>query len=81
MATTTPPSTLGAHIRDARKAKGMTQAQLGEAVGMLQSSVSGWESGKVIPGLTHLFQMADVLGVRYEAWFKAAVADYKNGAR
>ena len=73
MATTTK---LGTLLREGRAASKMTQTQVGEAVGMLQSSVSGWESGKVVPGITHLLMLADVLGLDYGDLFEAAVADY-----
>jgi transcriptional regulator with XRE-family HTH domain len=61
-----PIETVGARIRAARLAQGMTQADLAEAVGVSRSAVAQWEterSGQVRGNLTRI---ASVLGVSVE---------------
>ena len=41
----TKPDIVGRRIRDLRKRRGLTQAQLAEATGLLQSQISQIESG------------------------------------
>lgn len=36
-------------IKELRKKAALTQAELAEAVGVTQSTVSQWESGKAVP--------------------------------
>ncbi len=61
-----PTETVGARIRAARLARGMTQADLAGAVGVSRSAVAQWEterSGQVRGNLTRI---ASVLGVSVE---------------
>lgn len=53
---------MGEKLRAARKAAGMTQAQLAEAVGCTQKDISRWESGLHEPGALTLKKMAQALG-------------------
>jgi len=46
-----------------RKHRGMTQAKLGEAVGVTQASIAGIEKGKRDPSVKLLRKLADALGV------------------
>lgn len=48
-------------ISSIRKAKGMTQGQLAQAVGVTQVDVSRWERGAVTPRIASLRKIADVL--------------------
>lgn len=41
-------------LRDARKAKGLTQAQLGELVGCAKNTISSYESGVNEPSVAVL---------------------------
>jgi transcriptional regulator with XRE-family HTH domain len=50
-------------IRDAREASGMTQHQLGQALGVQNTSVSMWELGKVIPQPAHMIALVKILGL------------------
>lgn len=43
------PDSLRAEIREARLAKGWSQLELGEKVGLAQKHVSGIETGKIVP--------------------------------
>ena len=48
-------------IRDIRQAKGMTQQELAGRLGMDQSTVSGYETGKVELSLAKAVKIADIL--------------------
>jgi DNA-binding XRE family transcriptional regulator len=40
---------IGERIRNARKSRGMTQAELGAALSVGKATVSNWESGRTMP--------------------------------
>lgn len=54
-------TTLGACIRDLRKQKGMTQAQLADLLGVTDKAVSKWERDRSYPDITLIPKLADVL--------------------
>lgn len=54
---------VGAQIRKFRKAKGMTQKELGFRIGVKHNTISGYENGSNEPDQNILFAIADVLGV------------------
>lgn len=61
---------LGTRIRQAREAKGLSQDQLGDAVGpVTREAVSLWEADKTRPRDHRLEQIAAVLAVSYE-WLR-----------
>ena len=53
---------MGEKLKAARKAAGLTQAQLAEAIGCKQKDVSRWEAGQIEPGGRIVKKMAQVLG-------------------
>ena len=53
----------GAAIRQLREARGMTQGELGETIGVSGKAVSRWETGKGLPDITLLEPLAQALGV------------------
>jgi transcriptional regulator with XRE-family HTH domain len=53
---------IGKIIYDLRKARGMTQEQLAEAVGVSVPAVSKWETGISLPDITMLAPVARLLG-------------------
>ena len=55
--------TLAERIRQARKERGWTQEQLGEAVGVHLNTVVRWEGGIRIPSATKLKEIAGALGL------------------
>jgi transcriptional regulator with XRE-family HTH domain len=57
---------LGSSITQARKNKGLTQAELGEILGVHQSHVTRWESDRVRPREKTLSQIAQALDVTSE---------------
>lgn len=50
-------------IREARKAKGLSQAALGRQVGMVQRHISEIESGKTMPRLDTLLEILRTLNM------------------
>ena len=54
---------IGALIADARKEKGLTQAQLGQRLRVSDRAVSKWERGLSYPDVTLLEPLAAVLGM------------------
>ena len=48
---------------DLRKAKGMTQKEVAERLGVLPKTVSKWETGKGFPDVSVISSLAEVLGV------------------
>jgi len=53
---------VGARIRDARKAKGMTLKELGALVGYAQNSLSRWEAGGQPLTVDQLTRLSSALG-------------------
>ena len=50
-------------IKNLREEKGMTQQQLGEAVGYDQSRVAKWENGSLEPNVDTLIELAKIFDV------------------
>lgn len=59
---------IGEQIAKFRKSKGLTQRELGEAIGVSASAVSQWESGGT-PDISLLPALSDVLGVTVDSLF------------
>jgi transcriptional regulator with XRE-family HTH domain len=57
---------LGARIAAARKAAGLTQVQLAEALGIAQQTLAHYEGGKLRVAVALLPQLAELLGVSAE---------------
>ena len=60
---------IGERIKAARKAKGLSQEQLGEKLGVSFQAVSTWEQGKFIPDSDHLPALSRVLGLSLDSLF------------
>lgn len=56
----------GARIRDARKAKQMTQRELADRLLVSLQSISQWEGDHTQPSNRRLIKLAEILGVRAE---------------
>jgi transcriptional regulator with XRE-family HTH domain len=67
---------VGAKIKNARQAKGMTQEELGEMLGVQKSAIAKYENGRVVNiKRSTLKKISDVLGIPpFELVF-----DEKNG--
>lgn len=50
------------NILGTRTAKGLTQEQLAEAVGVSRQTIAKWESGETAPDLEHAAALAEALG-------------------
>lgn len=61
----------GGHVRikEYRKAKGMTQAELAEQMGVARTTVTMWETAGRIPYVTQLFQLARIFGCKIDELF------------
>ena len=57
---------LGQRIAEARKAQGMTQVQLSEALGIAQQTLAHYEGGKLRVAVAMLPPLAQILGVGVE---------------
>lgn len=57
---------IGNRIKSARQLRKRSQAWLAEEVGVKQSSVSAWETGKSDPATENLSRIAQVLNVNFE---------------
>lgn len=58
--------TLGARIRDIRKEKGMSQAELANTIGKDQQSIQRLEAGNINPSYYYLYQIAEGLNIELE---------------
>lgn len=54
---------IGPRLRAARRAAGMSQEELGAAIGVSKMAVSKYESGAAVPGSARLAALAEALGV------------------
>ena len=57
---------VGQLIRETRKAKGLTQKELGEKMGVSESAVNRYENGKVNASIDAIQRIATELGARLE---------------
>ncbi len=55
---------IGLAIKAARQARGLTLAELGNALGVSRQYVYAWEAGRRNPGPKHLAKLAEVLGLQ-----------------
>ena len=54
---------VGRGLRQARQARGMTQAHIASLVGCQQATVSEYEAGKTLPSLYVFWRLSEILGV------------------
>lgn len=62
---------IGKSIARERAARGLTQEQLAEIIGVEQETVSRFERGATLPPLTRLIQLADYFEVPLESLLRA----------
>ena len=58
---------MGNNIRTLRKAAGLTMKQFGSMMGVSESTISLYETGKVEPDISMLKKMAEYFGVSIDA--------------
>ncbi|WP_247930726.1 helix-turn-helix domain-containing protein [Streptococcus mitis] len=56
-------------LKELRLKKGLTQTELGEKVGVKQSTFTNWEKGKREPSFENLIKLADLLEVSLDWLF------------
>ncbi len=57
------------HLKDIRAAKGLTQAELAERVGVSRKTINTVENGIFIPSTLLAFSLAEVLKLRVDEIF------------
>ena len=60
-------SKFGTILRDLRLERGLTQADVGEGIGVSPQAVSKWENENGLPDVTQLIPLADYFGVTVDA--------------
>ena len=60
---------LGNRLREAREARGLTQAQLADAIGVSRKTVNTVENGIFVPSTVIALRLARALGEPVEALF------------
>ena len=68
------------NILGTRTAKGLTQEQLAEAVGVSRQTIAKWESGETSPDLEHAGALADALGTTLDGLVNFEGSDLVAGA-
>lgn len=68
----------GANVKYLRSVRGMTQAELGETLGVKGATVTGWETGKSSPHFEVLLKLRDFFKVDLES---LVYQDLQHGAR
>ena len=56
-------------LRQFREKKGLTQAELGNRVGLKQTTISQYENGSRTPTLAMAKKLSDVLGISLDDFF------------
>lgn len=71
---------LSEHIRSLRKAHGLTQEQLAEALGVTAGAIYKWESRLSLPELPMLVQLADFFDTSVDALIGYTIKDNRRDA-
>ncbi|GAB3753184.1 helix-turn-helix domain-containing protein [Spirosoma pomorum] len=61
---------VGEQIREARKAKGLTQKEVGEKMGVTESTYNRYETGEANLSLMTIQKIADALDATFDPIFK-----------
>ena len=67
-------NTIAFKLKTLRKAKGLTQEQLAEAIGTTRATIAGYETGRRNPRLPDLQKIAEFFGVGLD-YFGVATSD------
>ena len=68
----------GTTIRNLRESRNMTQAELGERIGVSSKTISKWETGKGLPDISLLSPLAQALGISLIELVNGAPIQNKN---
>lgn len=74
---------IGRFVAECRKAQGLTQAKLAEALGITDRAVSKWETGKSMPDASLMLPLCEILGISVNELLsgeKIAMDDYRKSA-
>lgn len=75
-------NTFGDFLYTLRKEKGMTQAELAEALGVTNKAVSKWETGEAMPETAQLLPISRIFGVTVDELLDGKRAEpVENGER
>jgi transcriptional regulator with XRE-family HTH domain len=72
---------MGSRIAAARKARGLTQVQLAEQLGISQQTLAHYEVGRVGVGAPMLPALAEILDLSFDEILVGQVAPYRPGRR
>ena len=64
-----------------REEKGLSQAKLGELLGVTNKAVSRWENGRGYPDTSILLNLANVLGITVDELLKGEIIETRNKAK
>lgn len=67
--------TLSEKILELRKAKGLSQEQLAEKIGVSRQSISKWETGESVPEIERLTELSNVFNVTTDYLLKPSEVD------
>lgn len=70
---------IGRRIKVVRQARGLSQEQLGEKLGVSFQAVSSWETGKCLPDSEHLPLLSRTLNLSLDRLFSEEARDWKLG--
>ncbi len=70
----------GVNIREAREVAGLTQAKLGDACGVNQSTVAKWEHGTIGPTGANMVRLAKILSADAREMFPLELVAAATGA-
>jgi transcriptional regulator with XRE-family HTH domain len=76
-----PAQVVGARLREARRARGLTLDAAAGAAGFTKSFVSAVERGETSPSIGSLYAICDVLGITMSALFEGAGEPQSNVVR
>jgi len=69
------PTQIAAFISERRRARGLTQQQAAQKLGVSFQAVSKWECGVTLPGVDMLLPLAELLGVTADELLRGKAAD------
>jgi molybdate-binding protein/DNA-binding XRE family transcriptional regulator len=68
------------NLRSLRAARGLSQGELAELVGVARQSINSIEAGRYVPGTEIALRLADALGCRVEEIFRLADSQHETPA-
>lgn len=70
-------STIAERLKQIRKNKGMTQAELGEFLGVTKQAIANVECGKNNPSIDMIYRLIEILSINAN-WFITGKGDVYN---